>query len=294
MARGLSKTGKKSDLISRLEQQKQKQQQQRRESFIKQESNEMQIDSVPIHQQQQQQQHQQQEVPASPHISGSGTSLEHIKYEYESTMNIDEIPAENSSVEQNTSSNVDMPNEYPQSSIDPVEQQKKIDQPLTVSSSVATSPIITQPDVSKVEASANNISIEPNNHDQSKSTEPLEKTCSTHQKDDTRSEVERELARLMSERKCGTLKSNNSRMFSMGIMMNQGQPNGVPYDYDFLLDIVQKSHIYNDGEIPEWLSYDYDTTLGTRRFGESEVLCNIGILSEELFLPIPIVTNSSN
>jgi hypothetical protein len=248
----------------------------------------MQIDSVPIIQQQQQQhqQHQQHQQQQEVHVSGSGPSIEHVKYEYESdsllhTMNIEEIPSEDSSIEQNMSSNVDMPNEYPQTSIDHVEQQQ-IDQPPTVSSSVATSPIVTQTDVSKVEASSN---FEQNNHDQAKPSESLEKTYSTYQKDDTRSEIERELARLMSERKCGTLNVNNSRMFSRGIMMNQGQTNGVPYDYDFLLDIVQKSEIYNGGEIPEWLRYDYDTTLGTKHFGESGCLRNIGIPAEDFFLP---------
>ncbi|CAB4480153.1 hypothetical protein GLOIN_2v1765482 [Rhizophagus irregularis DAOM 181602=DAOM 197198] len=305
-ALGLPKTGKKNDLLLRLEQQQQRQQQQQQqqqESFIKQETNEMQIDSVPIIQQQPQQ--QQQEVPTSPHVSGTGPSHEHIKYEYESdgllhAMNVEEIPTEDSSIEQNIPSNVEMSNEYPQSSIDPVEHQQKIDQPPTVSSSVATSPIATQNDVTKVEVSTN---FEQNNHDQSKPSESSEKTSSsTYQKDDIRSEIKRELARLMTERK--SLNLNSSKMFSRGIMMNQGQTNQgqtnqnkpPPYDYESLLDIMKKSEIYNDGEIPEWLRYDYDTTLGTKKFGESECLRNIGIPAEDFFLPMPmpIVTNVTN
>ncbi|RIA94027.1 hypothetical protein C1645_760939 [Glomus cerebriforme] len=291
-ARGLPKSGTKAMLITRLEQQQQQ------ENFIKQEANEMQID-VPLIQQQ-----QKQEVPTSPLIvSGAGPSnetLSHIKYEYEPTnnnnsllqsMKTEQHPIEDLSIEQDMPSNVnDMSNEYPQSIIDPVEQhnnQQQIDLPPTVSPSVATSPIVTHvtnTDMTNVETSPsinNNIPLEQNNnHDHPKSFDSLEKPYSSiYQKDDARCEIDRELARLISERKCGTHNLNLSGLFSRGNIMN-----GVPYDYDLLLDIVQKSEIYKGGEIPDWFKYDYDTTFGTTYFGESECVRNIGIPDEDFFL----------
>jgi len=160
--------------------------------------------------------------------------------------------------------------------------KKKIDQPPT-ESSVATSPIVTHDDVSAVEVSND---FEQNKHDHPKPFDSSEeKTYTTYQRDEPHYEIDRELlTRLISERKNGTQHLNTPRMYSRGITMNQGQANGVPYDYDLLLDIVQKSEIYKDGEIPNWLGYDYDTTFGTTYFGEPECVRNIGIPVEELFL----------
>jgi hypothetical protein len=233
---------------------------------------------------------QQQEIAASPHVSEAGPShetLNNIKHEYENTNDLlqsistEEVPVKElylpqQSLEHDMPSNVDMSNEYPQS-IDHVEQQQqKIDQPPT-EPSVATSPIITHDDVT-----ATSSTIEQNKHDQPKSFDSSEKT---YQRDDTYYEIDRELlTRLISERKYGTQNLNTPKMFSRGIMMNQGQSNGVPYNFDLLLDIVQKSEIYKDGEIPNWLRYDYDTTFGTTYFGEPECVRDIGIPVEELFL----------
>jgi len=246
----------------------------------------MQID-VPIMQ-------QQQEIAASSHVSEAGPShetLNNIKHEYENadllqSMATEEIPVEElylpqQSLKHDMPSNIDMSNEYPQS-IDSVEQQQQqIDQPPT-EPSVTALPIATRDDVSAVEVSSStNDSIEQNKRDQPK---PSEKTYSTYQRDDSYYEIDRELlTRLISERKHGTQNLNTPKMFSRGIMMNQGQSNGVPYNYDLLLDIVQKSEIYKGGEIPNWLSYDYDTTFGTTYFGEPECVRDIGIPVEGLF-----------
>jgi len=276
--RGLATSGTKTMLISRLEKFQ-------GEHYIKQEDNEMQMD-VPVIQ-------QQQEIIASPHVSEAGPThetLSEIKYECEpndllQSMTTKEIPVEELYLPLERHDipppNVDMSNEYPQS-IDPVEQQQqKIDQPST-ELLVATSPIVTHDDVSTVESSND---FEQNKHDQPKPFDSSEKTYTTYQKDDSHYEIDRELlTRLISERKNGTQHLNTPRMFSRGIMMNQGQANGVPYNYDLLLDIVQKSEIYKDGEIPNWLGYDYDTTFGTTYFGEPECVRDIGIPVEELFL----------
>jgi len=284
LARGLATSGTKNILISRLEK---LEQQLQGENYIKQEKNEMQMD-VPVIQ-------QQQEIVASPHVSEAGPThetLSNMKYECEHTndllqsMTTEEIPVEELYLPLERHDmpppNVDMSNEYPQS-IDPVEQQQQqqTDQPPT-ESSIVTSPIVTHDDVSAVEASND---FDQNKHDQPKPFDSSEKTYTTYQRDDSHYEIDRELlTRLISERKNGTQHLNTPKMFSRGIMMNQGQANGVPYNYDLLLDIVQKSEIYKDGEIPNWLRYDYDTTFGSTYFGEPECVRDIGIPVEELFL----------
>jgi len=294
--RRLPTSGTKATLIERLKTSEQRQQ---RESLnlIKREENEMQVDvAVPVIQQQ-----QQLQAPTSLQVSDSRPSHEvmdnNVKYEYEPTldglqaMNKEENPAPELILpqqvlehQQDLPPNVDMSNGYPES-INPVGQQQ-IDHPFVSPSppSATASPIVTHTDVVSSSSSTNNSSLEQNRNNQTQSFDSSiqSSSSSTYQRDEPPCEVDRDLlARLISERKYGT---QNLYGVSRGIVMNQGRANGVPYNYDLLLEVVQGSLIYNDGEIPYWLKDTYDTTFGTTYSGESECVLNPGISVEDFFL----------
>ncbi|CAG8522795.1 4441_t:CDS:2 [Acaulospora colombiana] len=104
---------------------------------------------------------------------------------------------------------------------------------------------------------------------------------SSHQSS-IQSEIDRDLlAQLIVERKSLLQSPNIYMLYNKGTTINQSR-NGVQYNYDLLLEIVQSSWIYNDGEIPLWLKEAYDATFGTSYWETSVV--SPGIDADEIFL----------
>ncbi|CAI2167487.1 11941_t:CDS:2 [Funneliformis geosporum] len=262
IARRLLSTGNKPALIDRLIKSDQ------RDSLVKIEENEMQLDVASGH---------------------SHETLSDIKYEYEPTLDAmatEEIPASEELAlpqqileqQRDIPANVEMPNEYSES-INPArqQQQQQISHPPIPSST--TSPTLTHTYVSS--SSSNNSSLEQNLNNQTQPFEHSAELSPTYPRDEPQCEIDRDLlARLISERKYGT---QNLYSLSRGIMLTPSRPNGIPYSYDLLLEIVQGSLTYRDGEIPIWLKDSYDTTFGTTYF-EPECTRDPGIPVEDLFL----------
>ncbi|CAG8578196.1 15426_t:CDS:1 [Racocetra fulgida] len=104
---------------------------------------------------------------------------------------------------------------------------------------------------------------------------------------DTSCEIDHELlARLMSERKQydRNMNLNGSRFYNKGIASQNRPNNGIQYNFDLLVEIVQHSVVYNDGEVPYWLRDSYDATYGTSDWGESDIVVNPGIAVDQIFL----------
>ncbi|CAG8516375.1 22903_t:CDS:2 [Cetraspora pellucida] len=104
---------------------------------------------------------------------------------------------------------------------------------------------------------------------------------------DTSCEIDHELlARLMSERKQydRNMSLNGSRFYNKRIMSQNRPNNGIHYNFDLLVEIVQHSVVYNDGEVPYWLRDSYDATYGTSYRGESDIVVNLGIEIDQIFL----------
>ncbi|CAG8774904.1 13602_t:CDS:1 [Racocetra persica] len=104
---------------------------------------------------------------------------------------------------------------------------------------------------------------------------------------DTSCEIDQELlARLMSERKQydRNMNLNGSRFYNKGITSQNRPNNGIQYNFDLLVEIVQHSVVYNDGEVPYWLRDSYDATYGTSDWGESDIVVNPGIAVDQIFL----------
>lgn len=165
-------------------------------------------------------------------------------------------------------------------------EQQEYDLPATSSTSSVTTPILQHATTSTTTDSVS-VSTTPN-------VVPFETSCnqsfsyenSPYIGDISSCEIDHELlARLMSERKQydRNISLNGSRFYNRGTMTQNRLNHGVQYNFDLLVEIVQHSVVYNDGEIPYWLRDSYDTTYGTSEWGEPDIVRHRGISVDRIF-----------
>ncbi|CAG8614029.1 6716_t:CDS:2, partial [Dentiscutata heterogama] len=252
-ARGISTIGAKSILIERLLQSD--------HENIKKENKEVDLAVVPT-------------IQPSGFLQVSETEISQgSKFETMETISQESFsPLELSKM----SVDLDSSNVIKTESIKDFVEQQEYDLPVTSSTpSVTTSPILQHATDSV------SVSTTPNpTH-----VVPFETSCNQsfsyenppYHGDNSSYEIDHELlARLMSERKQydRNMSLNGSKFYNKGTMSQNRLNHGVQYNFDLLVEIVQHSVVYNDGEIPYWLRDSYDKTYGTSEWGESDIVVN--------------------